>query len=60
MTELKMRVWRGDDQGGALQDYTVEVSEGEVASGSAVMAVYEYDGRAARTANPRLSAPRDG
>ena len=28
--ELKMRVWRGDDQGGELQDYTVEVSEGEV------------------------------
>ncbi len=30
MTELKMRVWRGDDQGGGLEDYTVEVSEGEV------------------------------
>ena len=30
MPELKMRVWRGDDEGGALQDYTVEVSEGEV------------------------------
>ena len=30
MTELKMRVWRGDDEGGELQDYTVEVSEGEV------------------------------
>ena len=30
MAELKMRVWRGDDQGGALQDYSVEVSEGEV------------------------------
>src|SRR5436190_13947627 len=29
-TQLKMRVWRGDDEGGALQDYTVEVSEGEV------------------------------
>src|SRR5215208_6195184 len=28
--QLKMRVWRGDDEGGALQDYTVEVSEGEV------------------------------
>ena len=25
-----MRVWRGDDGGGALQDYTVEVNEGEV------------------------------
>src|ERR1700710_3152950 len=25
-----MRVWRGDETGGALQDYTVEVSEGEV------------------------------
>jgi succinate dehydrogenase / fumarate reductase iron-sulfur subunit len=25
-----MRVWRGDDTGGALQDYTVEVNEGEV------------------------------
>jgi succinate dehydrogenase / fumarate reductase iron-sulfur subunit len=30
MAELKMRVWRGDDEGGELQDYTVEVSEGEV------------------------------
>src|SRR5919106_5029390 len=28
--DLKMRVWRGDDEGGALEDYTVEVSEGEV------------------------------
>src|SRR3954465_14557037 len=26
-----MRVWRGDDQGGELRAYTVEVSEGEVA-----------------------------
>jgi succinate dehydrogenase / fumarate reductase iron-sulfur subunit len=25
-----MRVWRGDDTGGGLQDYTVEVNEGEV------------------------------
>ena len=25
-----MRVWRGDDDGGALQDYSVEVNEGEV------------------------------
>ena len=25
-----MRVWRGDDDGGALQDFTVEVNEGEV------------------------------
>src|SRR5271156_4326246 len=25
-----MRVWRGDDAGGALQDFTVEVNEGEV------------------------------
>ena len=25
-----MRVWRGDDTGGALQDYTVEVNDGEV------------------------------
>ena len=25
-----MRVWRGDDQGGELRDYTVDVSEGEV------------------------------
>jgi succinate dehydrogenase / fumarate reductase iron-sulfur subunit len=25
-----MRVWRGDESGGALQDYTVEVNEGEV------------------------------
>ena len=25
-----MRVWRGDDTGGALQDFTVEVNEGEV------------------------------
>ena len=27
---LKMRLWRGDSDGGELQDYTVEVSEGEV------------------------------
>ena len=25
-----MRVWRGDESGGALQDFTVEVNEGEV------------------------------
>src|SRR5271156_7207158 len=25
-----MRVWRGDDTGGELTDYTVEVNEGEV------------------------------
>jgi succinate dehydrogenase / fumarate reductase iron-sulfur subunit len=25
-----MRLWRGDDTGGGLQDYTVEVNEGEV------------------------------
>ena len=25
-----MRVWRGDDDGGALQDFSVEVNEGEV------------------------------
>src|SRR3954467_4662249 len=28
--QLSMRVWRGDAAGGALGDYTVEVSEGEV------------------------------
>ncbi len=28
--DLKMRVWRGDVDGGELRDYTVEVSEGEV------------------------------
>ncbi len=28
--DLKMRVWRGDEHGGDLADYTVEVSEGEV------------------------------
>jgi succinate dehydrogenase / fumarate reductase iron-sulfur subunit len=26
----RMRVWRGDESGGALQDFTVEVNEGEV------------------------------
>ena len=26
----KLRVWRGDDDGGALQDFSVEVNEGEV------------------------------
>lgn len=25
-----MRVWRGDEAGGALQDFAVEVNEGEV------------------------------
>ena len=28
--ELTMRVWRGDESGGELGDYTVEVEEGEV------------------------------
>ena len=28
--QASMRVWRGDDEGGALQDYSVEVNEGEV------------------------------
>ena len=28
--QAKMRVWRGDDGGGELQDYSVEVNEGEV------------------------------
>jgi len=28
--QAKMRVWRGDDDGGGLQDYSVEVNEGEV------------------------------
>ena len=28
--DLKLRVWRGDETGGELRDYTVEVSEGEV------------------------------
>jgi len=28
--QASMRVWRGDDTGGGLRDYTVEVNEGEV------------------------------
>ena len=28
--EASMRVWRGDDTGGELKDYTVEVNDGEV------------------------------
>src|SRR6478735_1137991 len=28
--QANMRVWRGDDDGGGLQDYSVEVNEGEV------------------------------
>ena len=28
--QAKLRVWRGDDDGGALQDFSVEVNEGEV------------------------------
>ena len=28
--DATMRVWRGDDTNGGLQDYTVEVNEGEV------------------------------
>src|SRR5258708_9038304 len=28
--QAKMRVWRGDKDGGGLQDYSVEVNEGEV------------------------------
>ena len=28
--DATMRVWRGDGAGGGLQDFTVEVNEGEV------------------------------
>nr|MDQ6896330.1 2Fe-2S iron-sulfur cluster-binding protein [Actinomycetota bacterium] len=28
--DATFRVWRGDDAGGQLQDFTVEVNEGEV------------------------------
>src|SRR3954463_2031605 len=28
--QAKMRVWRGDDDSGGLQDYSVDVNEGEV------------------------------
>ena len=28
--DLKMRVWRGDENGGDFVDYTVGVEEGEV------------------------------
>ncbi len=28
--DAKLRVWRGDEDGGDLQDYTVEVNDGEV------------------------------
>ena len=28
--QAKLRVWRGDDEGGGLHDYNVEVNEGEV------------------------------
>ena len=28
--QANMRVWRGDEGGGELQDYAVEVNEGEV------------------------------
>ena len=28
--DASLRVWRGDDSGGELKDYTVEVNEGEV------------------------------
>ena len=28
--DAKLRVWRGDDDGGELKDYTVEVNDGEV------------------------------
>src|ERR687887_237230 len=28
--QAKLRVWRGDEDGGALQDFSVEVNEGEV------------------------------
>src|SRR5687768_17699755 len=29
-TKRQFRIWRGDESGGDLQDYTVEVNEGEV------------------------------
>ena len=28
--QAKLRVWRGDNDGGELQDFSVEVNEGEV------------------------------
>ena len=28
--KLKLRIWRGDKEGGEVKDYPVEVSEGEV------------------------------
>src|SRR6058998_1926590 len=28
--QAKLRVWRGDEDGGALQDFSVDVNEGEV------------------------------
>ncbi len=28
--DAKFRIWRGDASGGGLQDYAVEVNEGEV------------------------------
>ena len=35
--DLKMRVWRGDQEGGELADYTVEVSDGEPIRGRATV-----------------------
>ena len=33
--KAKFKVWRGDASGGDLQDFTVEVNEGEVEIGRA-------------------------
>jgi len=30
MTDVTMRIWRGDANGGELKDYTIEPNEGEV------------------------------
>ena len=62
--DLKLRVWRGDEDGGELTDYTVEVSEGEVvldalhrAAGHPERATWRSGGTA-RPASAARAAPR--
>jgi len=43
MSTATFRIWRGDAQGGALQDYTTDVSEGMVV----LDAVHQIQARAA-------------
>jgi hypothetical protein len=61
--DAHFRVWRGDDSGGELQDFTVEVNEGEVVLDiihrlQATQAATSRCGGTARPASADRAAPR--